>query len=46
VLLLCRALTPNAHKRLLTCGGDSGAAHSFNDTTIEAFDKGIVKCAK
>ena len=45
LLLCCCAFPLNAQKRLLVCGDDAGAAHSFNDATIEAFDKGIMKCA-
>ena len=31
--------------RLLVCGDDGGAALAINDGTIEAFDKGIERCA-
>lgn len=42
--LLC-VLSVNAQKRLLVCGDDAGALHSINDATLEAYDKGIERCA-
>jgi predicted glycoside hydrolase/deacetylase ChbG (UPF0249 family) len=45
LLMCCCALTLSAQKRMLVCGDDSGALHSINDATIEAFEKGIERCA-
>lgn len=45
VIALFCVSTLNAQKRLLVCGDDAGALHSINDATIEAFDKGIERCA-